>query len=853
VAPEIKARSAAKKEARRGAPAKTRASRALARYVAKRDFSITPEPSGGGHSSPGALQFVVQKHWATRLHYDFRLELQGAMKSWAVPKGPSFDTKDKRMAVHVEDHPISYNEFEGQIPQGQYGAGKVIIWDRGTWTPVGDPVAAYRKGELKFTLQGHKLHGAWVLVKIRSRDGKDNTWLLIKEKDQFARPAAQFSVTDEMPDSVAQLPASTASAGRKKLSRAKTSSTSMPAGATMKAAPATLQPMLATLVDRPPVDPGAWNFEVKFDGYRLLARIDRGRVRLITRNGHDWTHKLPHLQKALQAMRLKPGWLDGEIVMQNGRGAPDFQLLQNAFDSERTADIQYFLFDVPYYDGNDLTAVPLEQRRALLRSMLQGAPAPIHFSEDFQAAPDDLVASACKLGLEGVIGKRRDSRYSARRSPDWIKLKCAQRQEFVVGGWTDPKGSRAGLGSLLLGVHDADGRLVYAGKVGSGFNETSLAQVGAQLRKLATDKSPFKARVPESGVHWVKPTLVAEVSFSEWTGDGHLRHPVFHALRTDKPATAIVREDPVAPLGPDTEEPQSRIPASLKVSHPDRVVDAESGVTKIELIRYYALVGELMMAHLRARPVSLVRAPDGVGRPMFFQKHFERYRMEGIEPLDQKLDPEHPPYLEVRSPLGLLSAAQMNVIEFHTWNCVKSAFDKPDRVVFDLDPGEGAPWSAVQQGAELMRGFLAELKLGAFLKTSGGKGLHVVTPLRPGFDWDTVKAFSQAIVVHMAGTLPKLFVARSGGRNRIGKVFIDYLRNGFGATTASAWSARARPGLGISVPLDWTELHALKGGAQWTVKNAHLRLARGNEPWSDYAKSAGSLQAGMKILDFKVK
>jgi bifunctional non-homologous end joining protein LigD len=355
--------------------------------------------------------------------------------------------------------------------------------------------------------------------------------------------------------------------------------------------------------------------------------------------------------------------------------------------------------------------------------------------------------------------------------------------------------------------------------------------------------------------------MVAEVTFSEWTGDGHLRHPVFHALRTDKPAASVVREDPVAPLGPDAEEagttaattgePASRIPSSLKVTHPDRVVDAESGVTKIEVIRYYALVGELMMEHLAGRPVSLVRAPEGVGKTMFFQKHSDRHRMEGIEPLDQKLDPDHPPYLEVRATPGLLSAAQMNVIEFHTWNCVKSRFDTPDRIVFDLDPGDGTSWRDVQNGARLMQGFLQELKLAPYLKTSGGKGLHVVVPIKPEFDWDTVKSFSQAVVVHMSKALPELFVAKSGGRNRVGKVFIDYLRNGFGATTASAWSVRARPGLGISVPVAWSELPKLKGGAQWTVRNAHLRLDEGNAPWADYRRQAKSVKPGMKKLDFK--
>lgn len=814
---------AAKKAAASKKTGTARPPAALDRYLSRRNFSITPEPAGGGAPNPDARQFVIQKHWATRLHYDFRLELHGTMKSWAVPKGPSFDPADKRMAVHVEDHPISYNQFEGRIPEKQYGAGKVIIWDKGTWTPLDDPAEGYRKGNLKFTLQGHKLHGAWVLVKIRSREGKDNTWLLIKEKDSAARPAAQFSVTDEMPDSVAKLKV---------------------------ASPAALKPMLATLVDGPPHDAADWLYEVKFDGYRLLARIEADRVRLITRNGHDWTQKLPHLEQALRAMKLKPGWLDGEIVMLDERGATSFQQLQNAFDATRTGNIVYFLFDLPWYDGRDLTAMPLEQRRALLRSLLEDPPPAIRFSDAFDAKPSELVASACRLGLEGIIGKRRGSGYSSRRSPEWIKLKCAQRQEFVVGGWTDPQGSRSGLGSLLLGVHDAQGKLTYAGKVGSGFNAASLARVSAQLKKLATDTSPFSKRVRESAVHWVKPTLVAEVTFSQWTSDGHLRHPVFHALRTDKPASAIVREYPTAPLGPDGEEPQSLIPSSLKVSHPERVVDAESGTTKIELVRYYALVGELMMPHLAGRPVSLVKAPQGIGKPMFFQKHAENYRMEGVAPLSRQLDPQHPPCLEVQSPLGLLSAAQMNVIEFHTRNGVKSAFRKPDRMVFDLDPGEGTAWSDVQKGAELMRSLLAELRLVPFVKTSGGKGLHVVTPIKREFDWDTVKAFSQAIVVHMARTLPTLFVAKSGAKNRIGKVFIDYLRNGFGATTACAWSARARPSLGISVPVDWKELPKLAGGANWTVKTVHNRIATGNQPWNDYGSSARSLRAGMKLLEF---
>ncbi|MEO8308812.1 MAG: DNA ligase D [Pseudomonadota bacterium] len=830
--------------------------KSLQRYTSKRDFAITTEPREGGTSTPGSLQFLIQKHWASRLHYDFRLELNGTMKSWAVPKGPSFDTHDKRMAIHVEDHPLSYNDFEGQIPAKQYGAGKVIIWDKGTWTPIGDPQTGYQKGNLKFTLDGHKLHGAWVLVRMKSREPKQDAWLLIKEKDQFVRPAAQFSVTDEMPDSVAGLVNTKASArtkpsARTKAKRGKKSATSsMPEGARKRLAPTTLKPLLATLVDSPPPNPSDWIYEVKFDGYRILAKVEAKRVRLITRNGHDWTDKLTQLSEALRSMALKPGWLDGEIVMLAESGATSFQRLQNAFDSERTRDIVYFVFDLPYYGGYDLTDVPLVQRRTLLRSILEGAPPAVRFSEAFDAAPDALVTSACKLGLEGIIGKRRDSTYSSRRSPDWIKLKCGHRQEFVVGGWTQPKGSRTGLGSLLLGVYEA-GALVYAGKVGSGFNETTLAQISGKLKPLAIGKSPFKARIAETGaVHWVKPVLVAEVTFSEWTGSGHLRHPVFHALRTDKPAKVIVREDPVAALGPDVDEPQSIIPARLKVSHPERIVDASTGVSKIDIIRYYALVGELMMEHLRARPVSLVKAPGGIKQAIFFQKHAGESQMEGVIQLDQKLHTKHPRYLEIISPLGLLSAAQMNVIEFHTWNARKSAFRKPDRIVFDLDPGEGVAWDNVQKSAELMRGFLEELKLSPFLKTSGGKGLHVVVPITAHHDWDTVKDFSQAIVTHMAMTLPQLFVAKSGPRNRVGKIFIDYLRNGFGATTVSAWSARARAGLGISVPLAWSELSQVTGGAQWTVKTGHLRLAQGNAPWKDYDKKAKSLDAAMKILGF---
>ena len=627
----------------------------------------------------------------------------------------------------------------------------------------------------------------------------------------------------------------------------------MPAGALKRAAPATLSPMLATLVDAPPSTPEDWLYEVKFDGYRILARVSGRDIRLFTRNGNDWTAKLPHLVKALQKLQLKPGWLDGEIVVRTAGGGTSFQALQGAFETARTADIACFLFDVPFYNGHDLREVPLIERRRFLRDLLGGATDPVRYSEDFVAAPAELVRSACKLGLEGIIGKRKDSPYSSRRSPQWIKLKCSQRQEFVIGGWTEPAGSRTGFGALLIGVHDADGKLSYAGKVGTGFNERSLAELHKQLKALAAGKSPFQRRVPrEKHAHWVKPTLVAEITFSEWTRDGHLRHPVFHALRTDKPAKAIIREQPQHALGPDMEQSTTALPARLRLTHPERVIDKSTRLTKLDVVRHYAAVGQLMMEHLQSRPVAMLRAPQGIEGQQFFQKHMEQARMEDIRRLDRRLDPEHAPLMEVESAYGLLSAAQINVIEFHSWNAIKTDIAHPDRMTFDLDPGEGVKWPMMQQAAELMRETLTHLQLPAFLKTSGGKGLHVVVPIRRQHDWDTVKGFSKSIVEQMARAVPKIFVAKSGPRNRVGRIFIDYLRNGFGATTVAAWSLRARPGMGVSVPIAWNELSHIESAAQWTLRNAGKRLALGNQPWADYARSARSLGTAMKKLGYKL-
>ncbi|WP_183006228.1 DNA ligase D [Achromobacter sp. UMC71] len=849
----------------------------LAKYRAKRNFDITAEPADGGQANEAARAFVIQKHWASHLHYDFRLELDGVMKSWAVPKGPSFDPAIKRMAVQVEDHPIAYNQFEGQIPKGQYGAGKVIIWDEGTWAPVGDPADGYRRGHLKFDLHGVKLRGRWALIRMKGKESdKQPPWLLVKDRDGYARDASEFSVVDEEPDSVVPLRKSKGKGKGKPASVSKPAATSAagtPAAGTNaprlpgQAAdlPDTLKPQLATLVEGVPDLAPDWLYEMKFDGYRLMARIDNGDVRLYTRNGHDWGPKLPHLVRAFSQLPVQNAWIDGEIVMLAGNGGPSFQALQNAFDGERTGGIVFYAFDLPYVAGRDLRREPLRVRRGLLAQLMDAVDDDaLRFSEAFDAAPADLVASACKMGLEGIIAKRLSSPYVSRRSDSWIKLKCARRQEFVVVGYTDPKGARVGLGALLLAYHGDDGALVYAGKVGTGFDDSGLAALQARLARLETDQAAVKVPGRGRGTHWVKPQLVAEVSFSEWTGAGHVRHPVFQGLRKDKPARAIIKETPVSATAvksdrasgkparttaaKTTPAKRSGKAAAGKLSHPERVIDPSTGLTKLDLARYYALVAPLLLAHLKARPVSFLRAPDGIEGERFFQKHLEA-PMPGVKALPKTLDPGHAPLVEVPTAQAILSAVQMNVVEFHTWNAVKTAIGKPDRMLFDLDPGEGVPWKSVQRATHLLHVMLDEIGLQSWLKTSGGKGLHIVVPLRRQYDWDTVKAFSQAVVQHLAKTLPQLFVAKSGPKNRVGKIFADYLRNGFGATTVAAWSARARPGMGVSVPLAWDELDDLRASDTWTIANIHTRLDAGNAPWDGYRPQA--LGAAMKAMGFK--
>ncbi|RRV10812.1 DNA ligase D [Pseudomonas sp. v388] len=845
----------------------------LEEYNRKRDFNATPEPSGASGKKAGkragaahGLQFCVQKHDATRLHYDFRLEIDGTLKSWAVPKGPSLDPKVKRLAMHVEDHPLDYALFEGHIPEGHYGAGDVIVWDRGIWHPVGDPVESYRKGRIKFELQGEKLAGEWNLVRTH-QEGKQKPWFLIKHQDNAARPESEFDITRALPDSVLSdrtlipriprkrkgkavdpKPAAEVAPPRRRAASGKLS------GAVAAPLPEVLKPELATLVDTAPE--GDWRYELKFDGYRMMARIDNGDVRLFTRNGHDWTAKLPRQAEALASLGLESAWLDGEMIVTDAHGAPSFQLLQNAFETGKSGAIIFYLFDLPYLNGMDLREVVIEERRGALAKVLERSEDEIlRFSEDFGEDAGDLLSSACQINMEGLIGKRQGSFYVSRRSDDWIKLKCQQRQEFVIVGFTEPKGSRSSFGALLLGLHDSDsGQLRYAGKVGTGFNAQTLKTLHAQLKPLETG-APAVANPPTGfeakGVHWLKPRLLAEVAYAEITREGSVRHAVFHGLRVDKPARTITQETPKpatqvrspdrSGAGKARAAPVKPGSGRIRITHPERVIDVTSGSSKMQLAEYYVSVAEWILPTLKDRPVALVRAPEGVAGELFFQKHVERLAIPGVETL------ENGSVMLINNAEALVGAVQMSTIEFHAWNALAPELERPDRFVLDLDPDPALPWKSMIEATQLTLTVLDELGLESFIKTSGGKGIHVVVPLTPKDDWDTVKGFSQAIVNYMARLIPQRFSAVSGPKNRVGRIFIDYLRNGRGATTINAYAARSRPGLPVSVPIFKEEIHDIKGADAWNIHNLHARLGElGEDPWAGMPGVRQTITAAMR-------
>lgn len=842
-------------------------------YTRKRNFDITSEPAeskrkGKGKSQPGALGFVIQKHDARNLHYDFRLELDGTLKSWAVPKGPSLDPAQKRLAVHVEDHPLDYAGFEGSIPQGQYGGGDVIVWDRGVWQPHGDPQKTYEDGKLKFTLVGEKLSGDWALVRTRLKgSGSKEQWLLIKEKDDIARPAAEYDITQEQPQSVisgahvgkqrsaSKNSGASAASGKAKAATSKPKAPTPVAKPTRRKAkaafPDTLSPQLATLVEAPPA--GDWLYEIKFDGYRMLTRIQGDDVRLLTRNGHDWTERLPELVKALKGMKLRDSWFDGEVVVLDEQGLPDFQGLQNAFDAGNSKDILYYLFDMPFLSAEDLREVPLEQRRDALKQVLDAQKSRLlRYSDAFQAGHQDIVASAAAMGLEGVIGKRAGSAYVSKRNADWIKLKCRLRQEFVVVGYTAPQGSRSAFGALLLAVNAGDDGLVYAGRVGTGFTEVTLEQLHKQLKKLQRKDSPLAKKLSASqarGVQWVEPQLVCEAEFAQWTREGIVRQAAFVGLRSDKPAKDVVREDAQPANVPSQTPTTTAAPKARKkaaqgkvdvagtgISHPDRVIDSKTGTSKIELAQFYQSIADWILPYLNKRPVALLRCPEGIDGEQFFQKHAEHLAIPHIRQLDRALDPGHAALMEIDSMQALVGAAQMGAIELHTWGATRDRIETPDHFVLDLDPDPALPWRSMIEATQMVLAVLEELGLEAFLKTSGGKGMHIIVPLARQADWDTVKAFAKAIAEFASRQLPERFTATMGPKNRVGKIFIDYLRNSRGGSTVTAYSVRARPGLPVSVPIALDELAGLKSSAQWDITNLEQRLKRlKDDPWAGYS------------------
>ncbi|MCS4062263.1 DNA ligase D [Pseudomonas putida] len=823
----------------------------LQEYARKRDFNATPEPSGkrSRGKRAHALQFCIQKHDASHLHYDFRLELDGTLKSWALPKGPSLDPKVRRLAVHVEDHPLDYADFEGHIPEGHYGAGDVIVWDRGIWEPEGDAQEAYAKGKLRFRLQGEKLSGVWNLFRTRL-DGKKEQWMLVKSHDDQARSEADYSIVEAQPDSVLSDRTLVPRKAAAKKAAAPRASRKRTGKGPKVPLPAQLQPQLATLVDTPPS--GDWRYEVKFDGYRILARIDGKDIRLFTRNGHDWSSKMPRQVAALRELGIDSAWLDGEMVVADENGAADFQALQNAFDTEHDENITYYLFDLPFLGGQDLRQVALQGRRDTLRQLLEHDESGVlKFSADFDQPVESLLDSACRLELEGLIGKRADSLYSGRRSPDWVKLKCKQRQEFVIVGYTDPKGSRSGFGALLLALHyNESGELRYAGKVGTGFSTTTLASIHARLKPLQIAK-PALAKPPTGaearGVHWLQPQLLAEVAYAQMTRDGIVRHSVFHGLRDDKAATAIDLERAMPAKTVPKSNKQAKAPENLgelRLTHPDRVIDATTGVTKREVAEYYASVSQWILPQLKQRPVALVRAPDGLAGELFFQKNAGQLHIPNVVSYEKAEAGQAA--MVINRPDTLLGAVQMNMLELHTWNATDKDFDKPDRFVLDLDPDPALPWKAMLEATQLTLTLLDELGLKVFLKTSGGKGIHLVVPLTRRAGWDEVKDFSHAIVDYLAKLFPDRLSAVSGPKNRVGRIFIDYLRNGKGATTACAYSLRARDGLPVSVPIWREELAQIKAANQWNIANLRERLAEVDDPWADMGKVRQTITAHMR-------
>jgi bifunctional non-homologous end joining protein LigD len=879
----------------------------LQTYRTKRRFNVTPEPRGK-HSRAKGHAFVIQKHAATRLHYDLRLELDGVMKSWAVTRGPSLVPGEKRLAVQVEDHPIEYNKFEGTIPKGQYGGGTVMIWDYGTWEPIGDPHKGLAKGHLDFRLEGKKLHGEWHLVRMHRRPGetRDN-WLLIKAEDEAARSKRDPDILEEEPlsaatgrnmeqiaggngavwhsnksvkenaarlgktrKSVAKAPKKEASTKavsavrtvkreRKtkrpaKASNRKSKKESEPvAGARPAPMPDFIPPCLALLSDSAP-EGAEWVHEIKFDGYRIQAHIDHGEVKLLTRKALDWTQKFATIAEALGDFPAGQAILDGEIVSESGDGISSFSQLQQDLKEGRSNRLTYYAFDLLYLDGNDLMPAPLIERKQALARLLARMPrnGRIKLSEHFAESGGLLLKHACRMSLEGIISKRSTAPYRPGRGGDWIKTKCSDRQEFVVAGYAPSTVDPRAIGALLLGYYEK-GRLRYAGRTGTGFSHKIARDLWKQLQPLVTAKSPFdpppKEETKARNARWVEPRMVVEVDFHGWTHGDRVRQASFQGVREDKSPKEVIREvKAMAPSGSRKRVAAAAQHSSTKVkepqyklTHPDRVYWEDAGVTKQGLADYYTEVWKWMKPHVVRRVLALVRCPEGATAACFFQKHASA----GVDQQHLHLvtEPDNDKAISVDDLEGIIALVQAGVLEIHTRGTTIDHLEEADRLVFDLDPGPGIGWKDIVAAARDVRARLADLGLESFLKTSGGKGLHVVLPIRYT-PWEKAKAFCRGIAEQMAADSPDRYTAAVKKSARGGRIFIDYLRNSREATAVAPYSTRARPGAPVSVPVSWEELKTLRAANQYTVLNLNKRLARlSKDPWAEIGKLKQPLPA----------
>ncbi|QPQ55999.1 DNA ligase D [Allosphingosinicella flava] len=822
----------------------------LARYKAKRDFTKTAEPAGRVEAT-GKNIFMVQKHDATRLHYDFRLELDGTLKSWAVTRGPSLDPADKRLAVRTEDHPMSYATFEGTIPKGQYGGGTVMLWDRGTWTPEPgkDPRETLEKGHLHFSLDGERMKGEWILIRLKPRPGERNeNWLLRKIEDVHAgssvgltekyltsvktgRTMNEIAEGDDPPwnsdraekspprDGEGDQPKAGGGAGRKsaKTPPPRSARSPSPSRGGLKL-PAFREVQKATLVDHVPSG-SAWLHEMKFDGYRCLLAIAEGQAKIYTRTGLDWSDKFPEIVAAAQELEVGSALIDGEIVKVDDKGSTNFSALQQAI-SEGGKGLTLFAFDLLEVDGEDLTRLPNIDRKQRLSSLLgEGKPPFILYADHVIGAGEKLFDAMCDAGQEGIISKKADAPYRGTRTKSWLKIKCTRRQEFVIVGWTPSESKARALRALLLAVHEV-GKLRYVGKVGTGFSMATLQDLLGRLKKLETKEAPVAVPRSESrGAHWVKPELVAEVAFAEFTGEGSVRHASFLGLRDDKPAEAVVEEKP-QPM-PETAGDD------VKISNPDRVIFPDANVTKGQLADYYRAVAPLMLEWVKERPISLVRCPQGRAKKCFFQKHdagtFGTH-VHHVPVLEKRGNTED--YLYVTDQAGLLTCVQMGTIEFHGWGSRVADIEKADRLIFDLDPDEGLGFEAVKKAAVDLKGHLADMGLQTFPLLTGGKGLHIVVPLAPKAEWPEVKDFAQRFALALSEAEPERFTANLAKAKRKGRIFLDYLRNQRGATAIMPYSARSREHAPVSAPINWNELDEMDSGGRFTVKDVDLLLKR---------------------------